>query len=129
MKSLLGILLLAVGTASAQTQVTVYNQNFATVKENRVLELKKGENEVRMTDITAHLEPESVVLRHLRQPGLIQILEQHYESDPLSEGFLFSKSEGRVLDFEINLPPTGEKKIVKGKVLRSGYIPHTSAFR
>ena len=36
MKSLLGILLLMVGTASAQTQVTVYNQNFATVKENRV---------------------------------------------------------------------------------------------
>jgi predicted porin len=32
MKSLLGILLLAVGTAGAQTQVTVYNQNFATVK-------------------------------------------------------------------------------------------------
>jgi hypothetical protein len=24
--------------------------------------LKKGENEVRMTEITAHLEPESVVL-------------------------------------------------------------------
>ena len=80
MKSLLGILLLTVGTVNAQTQVTVYNQNFATVKENRVLELKKGENEVRMTDITAHLEPESVVLRHLRQPDLIKILEQNYET-------------------------------------------------
>jgi len=129
MKPLLLILLLTTSTASAQTQLTVYNQNFATVKEKRTLELAKGENEVRMTDITAHLEPESVVLRHLSQPGLIQILEQNYESDPLSEGLLLRKSEGRVLDFEINLPPTGEKKIVKGKVLRSGYIPHTSAFR
>ena len=129
MKSLLGILLLTVGTVSAQTQVTVYNQSFATVKENRVLELKKGENEVRMTDITAHLEPESVVLRHLRQPDLIKILEQNYESDPLSEGLLLRKSEGRTIDFEITLPNGGEKKIVKGKILRSGYIPHTSAFQ
>ncbi len=129
MKPLLLILLLTTSTASAETQLTVYNQNFATVKEKRTLELAKGENEVRVTDITAHLEPESVVLRHLRQPGSIQILEQNYESDPLSEGLLLRKSEGRVLDFEISLPPTGEKKIVKGKVLRSGYIPHTSAFQ
>src|SRR5574342_504418 len=113
MRSLLCILLVA-GTASAQTQVTVYNQNFAAVKENRVLELKKGENEVRMTDITAHLEPESVVLRHLRQPDLIKILEQNYESDPLSEGLLLRKSEAKVLDFEVALPG-GEKKIVQGK--------------
>ena len=42
MKSLLCILLLIAGTANAQTQVTVYNQNIATVKENRVMELKKG---------------------------------------------------------------------------------------
>jgi hypothetical protein len=129
MRSLLITLLLAASPASAQTQLTIYNQNFATVKEKRTLELAKGENEVRMIDITAHLEPDSVVLRHLRQPGSIQILEQNYESDPLSEGLLLRKSEGRLLDFEINLPTSGEKKIVKGKILRSGYIPHTSAFR
>ena len=82
-----------------------------------------------MTDITAHLEPESVVLRHLRQPDLIKILEQNYESDPLSEGLLLRKSEGRTIDFEITLPTGGEKRIVKGKILRSGYIPHTSAFQ
>ena len=37
MRSLLCILLLTASVASAQTQVTVYNQNFGTVKENRVL--------------------------------------------------------------------------------------------
>jgi hypothetical protein len=129
MRSLIFVLLFTTSVASAQTQLTVYNQNFATVKEKRTMELAKGENEVRLTDMTAHLETESVVLRHLRQPGAIQILEQNYESDPLSEGLLLRKSEGRVLDFEITLPSSGEKKIVKGKILRSGYIPHTSAFR
>jgi len=129
MRLLLPATLLTVSGICAQTQLTVYNQNFAAVKEKRTLELAKGQNEVRMSDITAHLEPESVVLRDLRRPNSIQILEQNYESDPLSEGLLLRKSEGRVLDFEITLPQTGEKKIVKGKILRSGYVPHTSAFQ
>lgn len=42
----------------------------------RILELTKGENEVRVTDITAHLEPESVVLPDLRRPDSIQILSR-----------------------------------------------------
>ena len=126
------LVLLAVVVASpayAQTQLTIYNQNFATVKEQRVLDLKQGENEVRVTEITAHVEPDSVVLRDLKNPNAIRILEQNYESDPLSEGLLLRKSEGKVLDFETTVPQTGEKKIVKGKILRSGYVPHTEAFQ
>ena len=119
--------LIAFSTAGAQTQLTVYNQNFATVKERRVLELTKGENEVRVSDITAHLEPQSLVLRHLRRPDSIQILEQNYESDPLSEGLLLRKSEGKILEFEVSHPQTGAKRMVKGRILRSGYVPHTSA--
>jgi hypothetical protein len=120
------LILLAAAGAFGQTQLTIYNQSFAVVKERRVLELKQGDNEVRVTDLTAHLEPDSVVLRDLKLPESLQILEQNYESDPLSEGLLLRKSEGKVLDFEVTLP-TGEKKIVRGKVLRSGYVPHTSA--
>ncbi len=116
-------------TLCGQTQLTIYNQNFAVVKERRALELKPGENEVRITDLTAHLEPDSVVLRDLTRAASIRILEQNYESDPLSEGLLLRKSEGKVLDFEITVPVTGEKRIVKGRILRSGYVPHTSAFR
>ena len=121
--------LLAAAPVLAQTQLTIYNQNFATVKESRTLDLQGGESEVRVTDITAHLEPDSVVLRDLKDPDAIRILEQNYESDPLSQGLLLRKSEGKVLDFEVTMPQTGEKKIVKGKVLRSGYVPHTSVFQ
>jgi len=145
MRSLFFVVVLAAGTfvvvmvkpeqlpgshakASAQTQLTVYNQNFAAVKEVRTLDLGQGENEARVTDITAHLEPESVVLRELHAPDSIRILEQNYESDPLSEGLLLRKSEGKLLDFEITLP-SGEKKNIKGRVLRSGYVPHTAAFQ
>jgi len=117
------------GVLCGQTQVTIYNQNFAVVKERRVLELKQGESEVRVADLTAHLEPDSVVLRDVKRPDAIRILEQNYESDPLSEGLLLRKSEGQVLDFEFPGPQTGEKRIIKGRILRSGYVPHTSAFQ
>jgi hypothetical protein len=123
------VVFLAAAPVLAQTQLTVYNRDFATVKETRTLDLKEGENEVRVSDITAHLEPDSVILRDLKDPAALRILEQNYESDPLSEGLLLRKSEGKVLDFEITVPQTGEKKTVKGKVLRSGYVPHTSAFQ
>lgn len=130
MKHLLSLAALVAATpVLAQTQLTIYNQNFATVKESRVLDLRDGENEVRISDITAHLEPDSVVLRDLKDPGAIRILEQNYESDPLSEGLLLRNHEGKRIDFEVTNPHTGEKKIVKGRVLRSGYVPHASAFR
>jgi hypothetical protein len=123
----LGVILAT--SALAQTQVTIYNQNFAVVKEQRVLNVQKGVNEIRLTDITAHLEPDSVILRDLQRGGALQILEQNYESDPLSESLLLSKSEGKVVDFEITNPQTGEKRIVKGRVIRSGYVPHVDAFQ
>jgi hypothetical protein len=124
--TLLGIL--AGLTTFGQTQLTIYNGNFAVVKERRSFDLKSGENEVRVSDLSAHLEPDSVVLRDLKQPGSIRILEQNYESDPLSEGLLLRKSEGKILDFEIDLGG-GTKKIVQGRILRSGYVPHPAAFQ
>jgi hypothetical protein len=116
--------LAAAAAAWGQTQLTIYNQSFAAVKERRVLELKSGSNEVRVTDITAHLEPDSVVLRDIQQADAIRILEQNYEGDPLSEGLLLQKSEGKTIDFEIPAPG-----IVKGRILRSGYVPQVPAMQ
>ena len=124
------LLVAAVGTSAwCQTQLTIYNQNFAAVKEKRVFDLKSGANEMRVSDITAHLEPDSVVLRDIQQPDAIRILEQNYEGDPLSQDLLLLKSEGKVIDFQIINPQTGEKRIVQGRILRSGYVPHYAAMQ
>jgi len=119
---------LVAAPALADTQLTIYNRDFAVVKETRTLTLPAGESETRVSDVTAHLEPDSVVMRDLQDPDGIRILEQNYESDPLSEGLLLRHSEGKTLDFEVTVPQTGEKKTVRGKVLRSGYVSHASAF-
>jgi hypothetical protein len=45
---------------------------------------------VQVTDITAHLEPDSVVLRSLESSRRLQILEQNYRNGPVSQQLLLS---------------------------------------
>jgi hypothetical protein len=55
-------------------------------------------------------------------------LEQSYRADPVSQQLLLSQNEGKVIEFEVKEGREGEtKKIVKGKIIRSGYVPHYSA--
>src|SRR4051812_46744838 len=65
MKTILSAaMLLGVGTiALGQPALTIYNQNFAVVRERVPLDLKAGENAVTFVGATAQLEPDSVVLR------------------------------------------------------------------
>ncbi|HEU4403037.1 MAG TPA: DUF4139 domain-containing protein [Candidatus Polarisedimenticolia bacterium] len=122
--------LAAAGARAAEApQITIYNQNFALVKDIRPLTLKEGVNEVRVTDVTALLEPDSVILRDPKDPKGIQILEQNYEGDPLSEGFLLRQYEGKTLQFQWMNPATGKPEIRTGRVIRSGYVPHQAAWQ
>jgi hypothetical protein len=48
---------------AGQPALTIYNQNFAVVRDTVSVDLKQGVNNVRFTETTAHLEPDSVILR------------------------------------------------------------------
>src|SRR5262245_5616741 len=104
-------------------QITIYNQDFALVRQTTTLRLKEGENEARLGGVTALLEPDSVVLRDRQDAKGLRILEQNYEGDPLSQGFLLREHEGKTVAFQSLNPATGKKEIVNGRVLRSGYAP------
>ena len=114
------VCLLAVNAGAADPQLTIYNQNFAVVRVLIPLELKPGENRVQFTDTTAYLEPASVILRDPTGARTLQILEQNYRADPVSQQLLLSLYEGKTLDFL--LQPNDPKSVVRGKVIRSGYI-------
>jgi len=107
----------------AEPSLTIYNQNFAVVRQELPLELKSGVNSVRVTDITMHLEPDSVILRDPTGKQFIQVLEQNYRADPLSESLLLSLFEGKTIDFLV--PRENKQEIVPGKIIRSGYVPHS----
>jgi hypothetical protein len=111
-----------------EAAITVYNQQFAVVRHVLPFDLKSGANHVEVNDISTHLEPDSVILRPLDSNQKLQILEQNYRNDPVSQQLLLSVFEGKTIDFEVP-GPNGTKQIVKGKIVRSGYVPHYTAMR
>jgi hypothetical protein len=114
-------LALAEGKATdSQPALTIYNGNFFVARERFPMELRAGVNPVSYAGIAAHLEPDSVILRDPNGRAL-QILEQNYRNDPISQELLLSFYEGKTIDF---LVQGGEKPvIIKGKIVRSGYVP------
>ena len=99
--------------------ITIYNQNFAVVRQSLSLDLKSGVNDVRFTDTTALLESDSLILRDPRGQRQFQIYEQNFRNDPVSQELLLSAFEGQTIQFRVD-----KDKIVEGKIIRSGYVPH-----
>ena len=109
----------------AQPALTIYNQNFAVVRDTVPLDLQAGVKPVRYPGATAQVEPDSVILRDPAGKHSLQILEQNYRNDPVSQELLLSLCEGKTIDFE-NLrmkDNTQTHEIIPGKVIRSGYLP------
>jgi hypothetical protein len=109
----------------SQPSLTIYNQNFAVVRQQLPLDLKSGENQVSVNDITMHLEPDSVILRDPTGKHAVQVLEQNYRADPVSQPLLLSLYEGKTINFEVG--GLHNTQTVSGKVIRSGYVPHNES--
>ena len=105
----------------AEPALTIYNQKFGVVRETVRLDLKQGINRIQFADTTAHLEPDSVILRDPTGKRVLQILEQNYRSDPISQELLLSLYEGKTVDFLVQRQDRSE--VVPGKIIRSGYVP------
>src|SRR5450631_997883 len=132
MKKLWLIMLLLCGVAigqdkaadnSKQPSLTIYNQNFFVAREYVPLDLRPGVNHAEFAGIASHLEPDSVILRDPAGRSL-QVLEQNYRNDPISQELLLSYYEGKTIDFLVQRG--NEQQIIKGRVVRSGYIPSAS---
>ena len=116
----------------AEPALTIYNQDFAVVRDTVPLDLKAGVNDVRFTETTAHLEPDSVLLRDPLGKVALRILEQNYRADPVSQALLLSLFEGKTIGFLVDrqaTQPGTAPEIVQGKIVRSGYVPHASGIQ
>jgi len=121
MKShILALALVPLAATAAEPALTIYNDNFAVVREQIPMDLKSGENEVRFSGMTATAETDSVVLRDPKGNVGLQVLEQSYRNDPVSQSLLLSLNEGKTLDFFVN-EPNKPDRVVQGRVIRSGY--------
>ena len=106
--------------------LTIYNQNFAVIRQTVPLTLKVGLNHVTVNDITVHVEPDSVILRDPSGGRTLEVREQNYRADPLTQDLLLSLYEGQTIPFLVN--HGDHTDTVPGKIIRSGYVPHSSAY-
>ncbi len=110
---------------AADPSLTLYNQHFAVVREIIPLSLKQGVNRLQFTGTTAHLEPESVILRDPAGKRVLQILEQNYRADPVSMEALLALYEGKTIEFQVR---NGERtEMIPGRIVRAGAAPRPAA--
>jgi len=105
---------------AADPALTVYNQQFAVVRETIPLDLKQGLNQIQFTGTTSQLEPESIMLRDPSGQRLLRILEQNYRADPVSLDSLMQRYEGQTIEFQVC---NGDRvETVTGKIVRAAAV-------
>jgi len=110
--------LFAVLAFSADPALTIYNQQFAVVRETIPLDLKQGVNTIQFEGATGMLEPESVMLRDPTGQRVLRVLEQNYRADPISLDALLRRYEGQTIQFQVR---SGDHvELVSGKIVRAG---------
>jgi len=75
---------IAIASAPMSNEVTIYNQGFGLIKEVRVLNLKQGGQTVEVNDVASMIQPATVAIRSVTDPGSFQVLEQNYQYDLIS---------------------------------------------
>jgi hypothetical protein len=110
----------------APTAITIYNGGFGIVRETVPMRLQPGENRISFSGATAHIEPDSVMLRDPFGKREFQVFEQNYRNDPVSQERLLSLFEGKTIEFLVHRQDQS-REIVSGKIIRSGYVPHYAA--
>ena len=114
LNTIVSAMILASGASS--TELTVYNQGFALVKETRQLEMRQGRQEVRVEDVAERIEPTSVAIRSLSAPGSFTVLEQNYQYDLISVQAILAKAVGREITLTRTLP-NGSAEVVRGTLM------------
>ena len=81
----------AAPAAKEGVALTVYNQNFAVVKDVRRLDIPKATSEIRFRDVAKQIDPTSVHFKSLTDPQGTTVLEQNYEFDLVSADKVLDK--------------------------------------
>src|SRR5665213_1211659 len=71
--------------------ITVYNNDLGVVRDVRKFDITDGTSEVRMADVPSRIDPTTVKITDLDHPKDLDVLEQNYEYDLVSQSKLLSK--------------------------------------
>lgn len=82
--------------------LTVYNGNYAVVRERRDLALPPGRSLVRWEGVAQQIEAPTVSFKSLTAPGAVVVREQNYQYDLVSANAVLEKSVGRTVRIRRN---------------------------
>lgn len=105
-------------SAPTANEVTIYNQGFGLIKEQRSFDLKQGRQTVAVENVAAMIEPSSVGIKSLTDPNSIEVLEQNYQYDLISPIAILNKAVGKHIRF-VRVLPNGNKEVLSGILVSS----------
>lgn len=121
--SLLGLLMVTLallGTVAAETSLTIYNNDFAVIRDTLKLDLHAGPNQVRYPDVALYAEPSSVILRDPTGKTELRIQEQAFRGGAINQETMMGWFEGQTIDFLRY--DEGKPHVIQGKILRAGRV-------
>ena len=100
-----------------EVAVTIYNEDLALVRDQRLVRLEKGENRLAFREVSARMRPETALLRSLTEPKGFSVVEQNFDFDLLTPQKLLEKYVGRRVQVVRSHPQTGEETAEGATVL------------
>jgi hypothetical protein len=105
-----------------QTLNTYYAQQnplpgYGVVRENRAIDLQKGETDVRFTDVATGIDPTTVSFESLDPKLPAAVLEQNYEYDLVSADKLLGKYVGKGINIIRQTPGVTGSETITGTLL------------
>lgn len=103
---------------SAGSEITVYNQGFALVKEVRSFDLKEGRQVIAVEDVASLIETNSVGIKSLTDPNSFEVLEQNYQYDLINTQAILNKAVGQKIKL-LRVLPNGAKETIEGTLMNA----------
>ncbi|HWO10726.1 MAG TPA: DUF4139 domain-containing protein [Polyangiaceae bacterium] len=98
--------------------ITVYNSDFGLVREVRSLRgLPAGRVALEFRDVASTIQPQTVAVKALGNPGALSVLEQNYRYDLLTPETLLEKYVGRGVRAYRYHEAAGKEDVVDAKLL------------
>ncbi|HZS47771.1 MAG TPA: DUF4139 domain-containing protein [Blastocatellia bacterium] len=91
--------------------ITIYNSNLGLVRDTRQVNFPTGDFRVRFMDVAAQINPATVHIESLTNPGNLSVLEQNYEYDLLNPQKLLDKYVGKTVTLVLKRLENGTEKL------------------
>ena len=71
--------------------VTVYNDQFAIVKDVRSIQFDQGRSDLYFTDVSSNIQTETVTFKAIKNPESVKVFEQNYEANLINTQSILQK--------------------------------------